>query len=127
MNSYGVRSVFDCPKEEFNTLAYLYEERVTVWKADDIDAALDRAIDEAKSYADANGFTYSGLAQAFWMFSRIDVNGVEVFSLLRESDLEIEQYLDSFFSNGHERHKNDDQESKDGEQAGASDGDKPPC
>ena len=98
-------------------MAYRYEERITVWKADDIDAALDLAIDEAKSYADANGFSYAGLAQAFWMFSQIDVNGVEVFSLMRESDLEVDEYLESFFSNGHERQKKDDQKSKDGEQA----------
>jgi hypothetical protein len=116
MNSYGVRCIFDCPKEEFNTLGYLYEERITVWKADDIDLALDRAIDEAKSYANTNRFTYSGLAQAFWMISPIDVDGVEVFSLLRESDLELDHYLSSFFSNGHERQKTDVPDAEDGEQ-----------
>jgi len=116
MNSYGIRCIFSCPKEDFNTLTYLYEERITVWTADDIDAALDRAINEAKSYADANEFTYSGLAQAFWMFTEIDVSGVEVFSLLRESDLEADVYLSLFFSTGHERQKKDVPESEDGEQ-----------
>jgi hypothetical protein len=41
------------------------------------------------------------------MFSAIDVSGVEVFSLLRESNLELEPYLDIFFSNGDERQKSD--------------------
>lgn len=108
MNSYGVRCIFDCPKAEFNTLRFLYEERITVWNAIDIDAALDRAIEEAGRYADSNGFSYTGLAQAFWMFTQIDGDGVEVFSLMRESDLEVEEYLEAFFSNGNERQKTED-------------------
>jgi hypothetical protein len=117
MNSYGVRCIFACPKEDFNTLTYLYEERITVWTTNDIDAVLDHAIDEAKSYAEENKFTYAGIAQAFWMFTEIDVNGIEVFSLLRESDLETDVYVSSFFSNGHERQKKDAPESEEGEQA----------
>jgi hypothetical protein len=105
MNSFGVRCIFKCPKASFNKLDHLYEERITVWKAADADEAIDKAIDEAEEYADRNGFTYAGLAQSFWMFTVIDVNGAEVFSLLRESNLEIEAYLDTFFSNGAERQK----------------------
>jgi hypothetical protein len=107
MNSYGVRCIFKCPKASFNKLNYLYEERITLWTAEDADEALDKAVDEAEAYADMNGFTYSGLAQSFWMFSAIDVSGVEVFSLLRESNVELELYLDIFFSNGDERQKSD--------------------
>lgn len=107
MNTYGVRCIFKCPKASFNTLEYLYEERITLWNAEDADKAIDKAIDEAEAYADKNGLTYTGLAQSYWMFTAIDASGVEVFSLMRESDLELETYLDTFFSNGDERQKTD--------------------
>lgn len=50
------------------------------------------------------------------MFTKIDVSGVEVFSLLRESHLELESYLNTFFCNGDERQKTDRAESTQGEQ-----------
>ncbi|HVJ44788.1 MAG TPA: hypothetical protein VM511_00270 [Luteolibacter sp.] len=108
MNSYGVRCIFECPKAGFNTLAHLYEERITVWRAETEDEALDMAIGEANAYAGKHGLGYAGLAQSFWMFTDIDVNGVEVFSLMRESDLGATEYIDTFFDNGHERQRDDD-------------------
>lgn len=107
MNSYAVRCIFKCPKASFNTLDHLYEERITLWNAADADKAIDKAVDEAEAYADKNGFTYTGLAQSYWMFTAIAASGIEVFSLLRESNLELEPYLDTFFSNGDERQKTD--------------------
>jgi len=65
------------------------------------------AIAEANSYATKHGFGYAGLAQSFWMFTEIEVNGVEVFSLMRESDLGAAEYIDTFFDNGHERQRED--------------------
>jgi hypothetical protein len=106
-----VRCIFKCPEASFNTLAHLYQERITVWKAEDADEAIDKAIEAAEAYADENDFTYTGLAQSFGMFTVIDVSGIEVFSLLRESNLEFELYLETFFSNGDERQKTDKDES----------------
>jgi hypothetical protein len=40
-----------------------YEERITLWRAADLDAALVLAETEAREYAEANGVTYAGLAQ----------------------------------------------------------------
>ena len=62
-------------------------------------------IEEAKSYASQSLFKYLGLAQCFWMFTNIESDGVEVFSLLRESNLEAEQYLNAMFSTVNERQK----------------------
>jgi hypothetical protein len=103
MNSYSVRCIFEVPKEDFNTLEFLYEERITVWRAADIDEALDKAVKEAEDYSEAYSFTYTGLAQAYWMISKADLDGVEVFSLMRESDLSADEYLNAFFSTGNER------------------------
>ena len=106
MNSFAVRCVIELPKEEFNTLAHLYEERITVWLAVDIDEAIDKAIAEVEDYSMKNNLSYTGLSQGYQMFSQVDIDGVEVFSLLRESDLPPEEYLDTFFSTGTERQAN---------------------
>ena len=103
MNSYAVRCIFECPKEEFNELAHLYEERITVWQASDIDTAIDKAVEEAETYAHDQRFSFGGLSQAYWISAAVSLDGTEVFSLMRESDLPIEEYLDWFFSTGNER------------------------
>ena len=106
MNSYGVRCIFKLPKEDINNKKYVYEERITIWQATTIDDALDLAVTEAKEYSSRiNGSEFTGLSQAFFMFKPVEKNGVEVFSLLRESDLETDDYLDTFFSTGNERQK----------------------
>ncbi|GAA5118868.1 hypothetical protein JIN84_22525 [Luteolibacter yonseiensis] len=105
MNSYSVRCIFEVPKEHSNKSAFLYEERITIWRAKDIDEAIDKAAEEAEIYADSNSLSYTGLAQAYWMFTKTDLDGVEVFSLMRESGLKTDDYLDAFFSTGNERQK----------------------
>lgn len=104
MHSYGIRCVFELPTESINTKRFLYEERVTVWSAENIDQAIDLAEVEALAYCSGkNGARFTGFSQAFWMFQPIQISGMEVFSLIRESDLEQEDYLDRFFSTGDER------------------------
>ncbi|HMO64910.1 MAG TPA: hypothetical protein PKE47_06765, partial [Verrucomicrobiota bacterium] len=46
-----------------------------------------------------------GDLQGFWLFDdfAVPIQGCEVFSLLRESDLEPRQYLKAFFATGFER------------------------
>jgi hypothetical protein len=106
MNSYSVRCICRVPTEKINQSKYVYEERVTIWQAKDIDEAIDKAEVEMKNYCkDLGDAEYIGLSQAFWMFESVEANGLEVFSLLRESNLEPDEYLDTFFSTGHERQK----------------------
>ena len=64
-----------------------------------------RAEAEAQTYAAAipeEPDRYLGLAQAFALFDAPG-DGAEVFSLLRESRLAAEDYLDAFFDTGSER------------------------
>ena len=73
--------------------------------------AIDLAEREANHYAGKNAKRL-GLLQGFWMFDecRLQKQGVEVFSLLRESDLPPKTYLRNFFSTGDERESDYDAE-----------------
>lgn len=81
-----------------------YEERVTLWRAASLDAAIERAETEAREYAAGiadSPDTYLGLAQAYRLVDQ-PVDGAEVFSLIRRSDLPHDEYLDAFFDTGEE-------------------------
>lgn len=53
-------------------------------------------------YADILGHEYVGLAQAFLLSEDPAVDGAEVFSLIRDSNLDPDAYLDRFFDTGQE-------------------------
>jgi hypothetical protein len=80
----------------------LYEERVTLWQADELETAIVRAEAEASDYANQVDAEFLGLAQAYALADPLQ-DGAEVFSLLRASSLEPDDYLDRFFDTGTER------------------------
>lgn len=105
---YAVRCVFRSIIEVGTTT---YEERITLWRAGSTAEAIERAEAEAAEYAAAIEdveVEYTGLAQCFHLFDDPG-DGAEVFSLMRDSDLEPEDYLDTFFDTGgeHESHGDD--------------------
>lgn len=79
-----------------------YEERITLWRAPDIDAAIAMAEEEAQGYVEDLGGEVLPLTQAYAMFTK-PAHGVEVFSLIRRSELTTEAYLDRHFDTGTER------------------------
>lgn len=82
-----------------------YEERITLWRASSADEAIERAEAEAEEYAagiEETPVTYLGLAQCFHLFDEPG-DGAEIFSLMRDSDLDHDDYIDSFFDTGSER------------------------
>lgn len=92
---FGVRCVF---RHGENT----YEERIVIVLAADFAGAIAKAEVEAAAYADDVDAAYLGLAQAYALFDDLG-DGAEVFSLMRDSDLAPDEYLDAFFSTGEER------------------------
>jgi hypothetical protein len=99
---YAVRCVFAFERVSEDA-ARTYEERVTLWRASSHDAAIERAEAEARDYADVLApAEYVGLAQSYEL-PDAPADGVEVFSLLRDSDLTLSDYLDAFFDTGTER------------------------
>ena len=102
---FAVRCVFACGWASADVGRPLYEERITLWRAPNVEDAVERAEADAEAYAatiEEAPDTYLGLAQAY----RLDGepgDGAELFSLMRESTLAPEVYLDAFFDTGTER------------------------
>jgi hypothetical protein len=92
---FGVRCVFRHGEST-------YEERIVIVRAADFAHAIAKAEDEAAEYADDVDAEYVGLAQAYALSDDLG-DGAEVFSLMRDSDLGPDDYLDAFFSTGDER------------------------
>jgi hypothetical protein len=94
---YSVRCVFQTPSGD----GFAYEERVTLWQSDGIDEAIAMAEFEAGRHAEETRAEYTGMAQAYWLPAP-PASGTQVFSLVRESELESDDYLDQFFDTGRE-------------------------
>ncbi|MER5648636.1 hypothetical protein [Streptosporangium sp. NPDC002524] len=94
---YSVRCVFrwEPPRD-------VYEERVTLWRTASFDQAIVMAEREAAEYGSDEAMRYLGLAQAYRLPDDVIEPGTEVFSLIRDSDLEPEEYLSTFFDTGDE-------------------------
>ncbi len=105
MTSFSVRCIFRWEPRPGQARTHLYEERITLWRANDIDEAIALAEVEAQSYAKDTDVEYLEYCQAYALFEDIEASDVEVFSLLRDSDLEPTQYLDTFFDTGKEHQR----------------------
>ncbi|WP_225991535.1 DUF4288 domain-containing protein [Actinomadura montaniterrae] len=87
----------------FKVAANSYEERITIWRADSHDDAIALAEADAHEYAETlDGVAYLDLAQSY-LIGDAPEQGSEVFSLIRDSDLDEDEYLDTFFNTGTER------------------------
>ena len=96
---FGVRCVFAWSGWDGEP----YEERITLWRARSLDHAIELAEQEAEGYAVDVGAQYLHLSQAYAIGEASEIgSGTEVFSLLRDSDLAPDDYLDAFFSTGGE-------------------------
>lgn len=96
---FSARTVFEHDKPGDG----LFEERIVLLRAADFEEALERAEAEALRYAEEAGGTYTGYASVFEIADEQLADGSEVFSLMRDSDLEADDYIDHFFATGDER------------------------
>jgi hypothetical protein len=98
---FGVRCLFQLGGHD--PAGTSYEERVTIWRA----ASFDQAIAEAEAAAHVGdsadtGNEHLGLLQVHAMPEPAG-HGAEVFSLIRDSDLAVDDHVDRFFDTGRER------------------------
>ena len=97
---YGVRLIYQLTE----TSRLAYEERVILVRSGSDDAAIALAEQYSKGY-ESETTSYIGYAMAFHIFDENGSTigpGVEVFSLIRESDLDVDAYLDRFHDTGSE-------------------------
>jgi hypothetical protein len=100
---YGVRCLFRHELSDGPT----FEERITLWQANSFEEAIAKAEAEADEFAAIVDGERVDLAQAY-LIDRVDGNetlgeGAEVFSLMRDSVLPSDAYVDRFFDTGDER------------------------
>ncbi|WLD10182.1 hypothetical protein [Planctellipticum variicoloris] len=105
MNSFSVRCIFRWDSLPDRQAAHVYEERITLWRADNASAAIELADQEADRYSSESGAEFLNCLQAYELAEPFDAHGVEVFSLLRDSDLEPPAYIGTFFDTGFERQR----------------------
>src|SRR5262245_40507098 len=99
---YGAKCIFLHTNTE-SLPVKLYEERIILIKATSFDDAILRAEQEARTYAqNSGGCTYTGFFNIFHIFSEKIGDSTEVYSLMRSSDLGVEDYLDHFYDTGEE-------------------------
>lgn len=98
MQWYSVRCIF----RWFHDGSQVYEERITLWQAENPGHAIAQAKADAAEYAEAVEAEFLGLSQCYELFDAVG-NGAEVYSLVRGSDLPPAAYLTAFFDTGSER------------------------
>lgn len=101
---YGAKTLYQVQTNTVESPKKLYEERVVILKASSLDNAIVEAEKEARQYAsDDSGITYLEYVNVFKLISQEIRDKTEVFSLMRESRLGANKYIDRYFNTGNER------------------------
>lgn len=93
---YAVKCVFSHPTRVKEEGATLFEERITLWRANSCEEAFEKAKHEAELYAHEEGCVLIKATDAFHLFDGTIDEGAEVWSTMRESNLKPEYYLKTF-------------------------------
>ena len=98
MKTFAVRCIIELQGDSRLSKLHRYEERITLWTASDFDSAIAMAELEAKEYGKEE-VGVLGFAQAFELYDTVvsERNGAEVFSLIHESDLAPNDFIDRHF------------------------------
>ena len=105
---YGAKTVFKHTRMIGENACCVFEERVVVFLANDFDHAITKAETEAAKYCSNldDSAMYLGFVDVYNLAEENINDGVEVYSLMRESNLSDKDYLDSFYDTGKERTRN---------------------
>ncbi len=105
MEWYGARTIYLHNARKVET-SNLYEERIVLIKANDFFDAITKAELEGEKYAkEESEIEYLGFVNVFKLFESRIKDKTEVYSLMRESKLNSEDYLSTFFDTGSEKTK----------------------
>jgi hypothetical protein len=92
----------------------LFEERIVLLRAVDFDEAFTKAEEEAEKYSREATCSYTGYISIYEIPEENIGDGVEVFSLMRDSDYPADEYIEQFFDTGRERQGGGDEDEEDG-------------
>lgn len=96
MEWYSAKCVFR--HLETDIRRQMYEERIILLKADSFDEAFSKAASEAEKYCtESDNCQYTGFADIFRLYEEKIGDKSEIFSVMRTSDLETDNYLERFY------------------------------
>ncbi len=93
---YSVKCLFHHPTRKAEDEDFLYEERITVWKANSFYEAHQLAEAEARQYATEAHCVFVTATDSFHLFDEEMKPGVEVYSLMRGSNMQPSVYKATF-------------------------------
>ena len=105
---FSVRSIYRRSSPTDATQRYSYEERVVLFAATSLDDAIAQAELEATDYCCDSDTKSMNYFMAYELVEDKVVSGSEVFSLIRDSDLDADDYIDLHFDTGRERAQSSD-------------------
>lgn len=101
---FAAKTVCKHRRVEDGTAKTLFEERVVLLQATDFDDAIAKGEAEVQAYCRGlREVAYAGYINVYRLFADTVGHGTEVFSLMRESELPDNDYLDHFYDDGRER------------------------
>lgn len=103
---FGARTLYHHKSSEENDEIKFYEERIVLIDAIDFDEVIAKAEAEGQEYANMLSKTvYLGFVNVYKLSDETVLDKTEVYSLIRESKLNSDDYITAFFDTGTERTK----------------------
>ena len=102
---YTVKCLFDHPDRKSDGESFLYEERITLWRASSFEEAHRLAEEEGRRYASEAGCVFLGSTDSFHLFDDDVAQGTEIYSAMRGSNLEPSVYRQKFCLTARDRAK----------------------
>jgi hypothetical protein len=101
---YTAKSIYRHDDEAVDGhISHLFEERMVIVEADSFDDAIRQAEIEAKRYAaQFMNVRFAGYIDIFELATGDLRPGLEFYSLIRRSDLGVDEYIDRFYDTGKE-------------------------
>ena len=103
---YSVLCVFSHPTRVRKAQGNLYEERITLWKAETWNDAYKLAEEEAKEYAKKEDCIFIRACCSYHLFDNNVVDGfqgAEIWSNMRDSHFDADTYINTYCNSGRER------------------------
>lgn len=104
-NWYAIRCLLSHPERIRDTEKNLFEERVTLWNTDSEREAYELAEEEAQQYAkeDYKNMIFIKAVDSFHLFDEELYSGVEVWRVMKCSNLDAETYINTFMDTKRDR------------------------